>query len=94
LSLHYEHEQVPQLPALAPRWPCANLSDRIGFAHCLAEKDATIAVLDIIPPDAALDRMKTDYGVKTECYKTDVTRRDEVNQVIERIEKDSGGVDI
>jgi len=38
--------------------------------------------------------MKTDCGVKTEYYKTDVTRRDEDTQVIERIEKDSRGVDI
>ncbi len=66
----------------------------LGFAQVVDENGTNVAVLDIIPPDTALDRMKTDYGVEIEYYKTDVTRRDEVNQVLKRIEKDIGDVNI
>ena len=60
----------------------------------LAENGANIVVPDKIPPDEALERIKTDYGVKVEYYKTDVASREQVTDVIERIQKEFGSVDV
>ncbi|KAF6230575.1 hypothetical protein HO173_011112 [Letharia columbiana] len=36
----------------------------LAFAKVLAENRANLAVLDIVPPDQPLERMKTDYGMR------------------------------
>lgn len=41
----------------------------LAFAKVLAENRANLAVLDIVPPDQPLERMKTDYGMRVKYYK-------------------------
>ena len=66
----------------------------LAFAQVLAEAGANIACLDIIAPDEVLEEIRTDYGVKVEYYKTDVTDRERVNEVISQVEEQFGGVHI
>lgn len=65
-----------------------------AFAEALAEAGANIAVLDLASPGERLAILQTKYGVKSEYYQTDVTNRENVTEVIERIEQDFGSVDI
>ena len=53
----------------------------------LAEYGANIVVLDIAQPDAALERTKPDYGVEIEYYMVYVANREQVNQVIEKMQE-------
>lgn len=66
----------------------------LAFAQALGEAGANIAVLDVIDPEPALKQIQTDHGVKVEFYKTDVTSREQVTGVVERIMREFGRVDI
>ncbi|KAL9071976.1 MAG: hypothetical protein Q9161_003908 [Pseudevernia consocians] len=59
----------------------------LASAQVLAETGTNIAVLDIIPSDEALERIKADCEVKAEYYKTDVTNGQEFEQCIETIQE-------
>jgi NAD(P)-dependent dehydrogenase (short-subunit alcohol dehydrogenase family) len=66
----------------------------LAFAQALGEAGANIAVLDVIEADPALKQIGSDHGVKVEYYKTDVTSKDQVVNVVEQIKKDFGSIDI
>ena len=53
-----------------------------------------LALLNIIPPKEALERIKTDCGVKVEYYNGDVTNRQEVKPIIETFHRMCGSVDM
>lgn len=63
----------------------------LAFAQVLA---GITANLNIILQDKILERIQVDYGVKIEYYKPDVTNREGVMEVIEKIQEDFGSVDI
>ena len=66
-----------------------------AFAEALAEAGANIAILDVgTPQPGSLQTLATKHSVKVEAYKVDVTSREQVNQVVETIEKEFGSVDV
>lgn len=66
----------------------------LSFAQALASAGANIAVLDVIPPSEELFQLREKYDVKVEYYKTDVTNKEAVYNVVEQIEKQFGGIHI
>jgi len=66
----------------------------LAFAQILGEAGANIAVLDVIEPDAALQQIESNHGVKVRYYKTDVTSRQQVTDAIAKIEEEIGDIDI
>lgn len=66
----------------------------LAFAQALGEVGANIAVLDVIEPDAGLQRIEKNHAVKVRYYKTDVTARKEVTDTIAKIEDDFGDIHI
>lgn len=65
------------------------------FADMLAEAGAAIAILDIgAPKEGSLEALSAKHGVQFKYYKTNVTCRKDVNDVIETIEKEFGSIDI
>lgn len=68
----------------------------LGYAFCeaLAESGASVAILDIgQPADEALEKLRS-FGVKAEFYKTNVSDKDQVDQVVQQIVKDFRYIDI
>lgn len=66
-----------------------------AFAEILSEAGAAIAVLDIATPkEGSLESLEAKNGVKVKYFKTDVTSREQVNQVVESIEQEFGSVDV
>ncbi len=53
-----------------------------------------LAVLDIIPPEEALERIKADCGVQIEYYNGDFINKQEVTQIIETFHRLCGSVDM
>lgn len=66
----------------------------LAFAQILGEAGANIAVFDIVEPDAGLKQIESDYGVKVRYYKADVTNRQQVTDVVSKIEEEFGEIDI
>lgn len=64
------------------------------FADVLASAGANIAVLDVGDPGDSLDKLAAKHGVKTAFYKTNVTKRADVQAAVASIEKTFGRVDI
>lgn len=48
----------------------------------------------MIEADPALKQIGSDHGVKVEYYKTDVTNKEQVVNLVEQIRKDFGSIDI
>lgn len=46
------------------------------------------------PESGSLEALATKYSVKVEAYKVDVSSREQVNQTVEKIEKEFGSVDV
>ncbi|CAH0044294.1 unnamed protein product [Clonostachys solani] len=65
-----------------------------AFAEALAGAGASIAILDVGSPDQALEELRNKYSAKFEFYHTNVTDREQVENTVQRIEKDFGSVDI
>jgi sorbose reductase len=65
-----------------------------AFAQALAEAGANIAILDIVEPsEAALFELRSQVIIAL-YYKTDVTSRENVYDVVAQVEKDFGSIDI
>lgn len=68
----------------------------LGYAFCeaLAESGAAVAILDIgQPTHEALGKLRS-LGVKAEFYKTNVSDKDQVDEVVAQVVKDFGYIDI
>lgn len=65
-----------------------------AFAEALAGASASIAIIDVGSPDQALEELRNKYSAKFEFYRTNVTDREQVENTVQRIEKDFGSVDI
>jgi sorbose reductase len=67
----------------------------LAFAEALASASCNLAVLDILAePSPALLELRSRYNIKVEYYKTDITSRDQVMQVVSRIESSFPSIDI
>ena len=58
----------------------------LAFTQIPAKYGANLVVLDITQLAAALERTKSDYGVKIECCMVYIANREQVIQVIEEIQ--------
>lgn len=68
----------------------------LGYAFCeaLAESGASIAILDIGQPSKeALEKLRS-FGVKAGFYKTNVSDKEQVDQIVGQVVKDFGYLDI
>ena len=66
-----------------------------AFAEALAEAGANIAILDVgTPKEGALETSAERYTVKVKSFVVDVSSRQQVNEVVETIEREFGSVDI
>ena len=66
-----------------------------AFAEALAEAGASIAILDVgTPKEGALETIAERYTVKVKSFVVDVSSRQQVNEVVETIEREFGSVDI
>jgi NAD(P)-dependent dehydrogenase (short-subunit alcohol dehydrogenase family) len=68
----------------------------LGYAFCeaLAESGASVAILDIgQPAEEALEKLRS-LGVKAEFYKTNVSDKDQVDEVVGQVVKEFGYIDI
>ncbi|PYI06054.1 NAD(P)-binding protein [Aspergillus sclerotiicarbonarius CBS 121057] len=66
-----------------------------AFAEALAEAGAHIVILDIgTPKEGSLEGLAEQYAVKVKAFLVDVTSRQQVNDVVEEIERDFGSVDV
>ncbi|CAK7236850.1 hypothetical protein SEUCBS140593_009758 [Sporothrix eucalyptigena] len=66
----------------------------LEFADALASAGANIAILDVGNPGDNLEKLTAKHKVTAKFYKTDVTRRGEVEAAVAAIEADFGSVDI
>jgi len=65
-----------------------------AFAQALAEAGANIAILDVVEPsEAALFELRSQVIIAL-YYRTDVTSRENVYDVVAQVERDFGSVDI
>ncbi|PWY95412.1 NAD(P)-binding protein [Aspergillus sclerotioniger CBS 115572] len=66
-----------------------------AFAEALAEAGASIAILDIgTPKPGSLEELAERCGVQIKSFVVDVSSREQVNEVIETIEREFGSVDV
>ncbi|KAI0550371.1 hypothetical protein F4679DRAFT_594797 [Xylaria curta] len=66
-----------------------------AFGEVLASAGANVAILDVgAPKEGSVEELSSKTGSKIIYYKTDVTNRDQVYQVIQKIEQGFGSVDI
>lgn len=65
-----------------------------AFAQALAEAGANIAILDIAEPSAAALFELRSHIIIALYYKTDVTNRENVYDVVSQVESDFGNIDI
>ncbi|KNG90511.1 hypothetical protein ANOM_001249 [Aspergillus nomiae NRRL 13137] len=66
-----------------------------AFAEALAEAGASIAILDIgVPKEGSLEALAERYAVKVKSFEVDVSSRQQVNEVVETIEREFGSVDV
>ena len=66
-----------------------------GAAKVFAKYDANIALVDI--DKAKLDLVRneiSEMGVKVSCYICDVTKEKEVDETVDLIEREIGGIDV
>lgn len=67
----------------------------MSFAEALAAAKCNIAVLDVLPePLPALFKLRSLHNVKIEYYKTDIIKREQVYEAVERIKADFGSIHI
>lgn len=67
----------------------------LSFAEALAAASCNIAALDILEePSPALFELRARHDVKVHYYKTDITKREEVQDAIRRITAEFGTIDI